>query len=384
MYDVIVAGAGPAGSSCARECAKHGFNTLLIDKDRFPRSKPCGGAVSEQALSYLDFTLPQDIIERECYGARLHFKGRKLEVRKDYRLAALVSRERFDTFLVKKARDAGVHILEGEKVITLKSSQDHMDVITDNAAFRARYVVGADGVNSVVAKHVRPPFSKKEKLFAIVSRVPALKGGPGRRLEGIIDVHFGVVPVGYGWVFPHNDYFSIGVGGLGTEFHNPRKTLLEFGNQLGFAIDESQGHFIPIGGIRRKLTAHRVLLAGDAAGFVDPFIGEGIAYAIRSGKLAAQSIVSCLDQKDLSCVHLSSYEQACENTIVKDFRHVWKLTRAVHKFPDLFLRPFVCDERILQQYLEVPSCRSHYRKFLFWFLGRFPFSMFTSYSRRFK
>jgi len=384
MYDVIVAGAGPAGSSCARECARQGFNTLLIDKDRFPRSKPCGGAVSEQALSYLDFTLPQDIIDKECYGARLHFKGRNLEVRKDYRLAVLVSRERFDTLLVKKAREAGVHILEGEKVVALKTNQDHVDVITNDATFRTRYVVGADGVNSVVAKHVRPPFSKKEKLFAIVSKVQAPKGETDRRFDGIIDIHFGPVPVGYGWVFPHNDYFSVGVGGLGPEFNHPRRTLLEFGSQFGFAIGESQGHFIPVGGIRRKLTAHRVLLVGDAAGFVDPFIGEGIAYAIRSGKLAAQSIAGCLSQKDLSCDHLSSYERACENTIVKDFRHVWKLTRAVHKFPDLFLRPFVCDERILQKYLEVPSCRGHYRKFLFWLLVMFPFSMFTSYSGRFK
>lgn len=384
MYDVIVAGAGPAGSSCARECARQGFNTLLIDKDRFPRSKPCGGAVSEQALSYLDFALPDDIIEKECYGARLYFKGRNLEVRKDYRLAVLVSRERFDTFLVKKAREAGAHTLEGERVINLKSNQDHVDVITNNAVFRTRFVVGADGVNSVVAKHVRPPFSKKEKLFAIVSKVQTPKGETDRRLEGIIDIYFGLIPLGYGWVFPHGGYFSVGVGGLATEFRNPKQTLLDFGNQLGFAIGESQGHFIPIGGMRRKLTSHRVLLAGDAAGFVDPFIGEGIAYAIRSGKLAAQSIVNCLSRKDLSCVHLSSYEQACENTIVKDFRHVWKLTRAVHKFPDLFLRPFVCDERILQKYLEVPSCRIHYRKFLFWLLTWFPSSIFTSYARRFK
>ncbi|HAR45089.1 MAG TPA: geranylgeranyl reductase, partial [Nitrospiraceae bacterium] len=71
MYDVIVAGAGPAGSTCARLCAKQGLRTLLLDKDRFPRSKTCAGAVSEQALMYLDFPLPHWVIERECFGARL-------------------------------------------------------------------------------------------------------------------------------------------------------------------------------------------------------------------------------------------------------------------------------------------------------------------------
>src|SRR3990172_813303 len=103
MFDVIIAGAGPAGSTCARECAREGLKTLLLDKDSFPRSKPCGGAVSRRALSLLDFTLPDHIIEKECYGARVHYDGRSIEAHSNDRIAVLVSRERFDTFLADKA-----------------------------------------------------------------------------------------------------------------------------------------------------------------------------------------------------------------------------------------------------------------------------------------
>jgi flavin-dependent dehydrogenase len=103
MYGVIVVGGGPSGSACARECAKHRLKTLLVERHKLPRSKPCGGAVSEQALSYLDFPLPEEIIEKECFGVRVHFEEHTLEVRKNHRLAVLISREKLDSFLLGKA-----------------------------------------------------------------------------------------------------------------------------------------------------------------------------------------------------------------------------------------------------------------------------------------
>src|SRR5512136_540207 len=98
-YDVIIVGGGPAGSTCARACAKAGLRTLILELDVFPRAKPCGGALSERALACLDFALPPDIIERECFGARVHYGTHIVEVRKDRRIAVTVSREKFDHFL---------------------------------------------------------------------------------------------------------------------------------------------------------------------------------------------------------------------------------------------------------------------------------------------
>ncbi|MEW6054831.1 MAG: geranylgeranyl reductase family protein [Nitrospirota bacterium] len=384
IYDVIVVGGGPAGSSCATVCAHQGMKTLLIDRDTFPRSKPCGGAISEQALSYLDFVLPEEIIEKECYGARIHFKGYHVEVRKDYRLAVLVSREKFDNFLLVKTLETGAHILQGQKVIGLRIYRDHVDVTTENESFRASYVVGADGVNSYIATHVRPPLQNKEKLFAIVSEIQAPNEVIDRRLDRIIDIYFGLVPLGYGWVFPHSNYYSLGVGGRATEFQHPRKVLSDFGESVGLTITSSQGHFIPIGGIRRKMAIHRILLVGDAAGLADPFIGEGIAYAIRSGKLAALTIADSLKKGILPDKATAAYESACKQFIVREISFSWKMTKIIYQFPDLFLRLFASDKRILQKYLEIPSCRIHYRNFLLWLITRLPlYSCAIRLQRRF-
>ncbi|MBE9540978.1 MAG: FAD-dependent oxidoreductase, partial [Proteobacteria bacterium] len=87
MYDLIIIGGGPSGSAAGRIAGKKGLKTLLIEKEIFPRYKPCGGALSEHAMSYLDFEIPESMIERDIFGARVHFKGQVVEQHKDSRIA---------------------------------------------------------------------------------------------------------------------------------------------------------------------------------------------------------------------------------------------------------------------------------------------------------
>ena len=96
MYDLIVAGGGPAGSTAARAAALQGLDILILEKETFPRYKPCGGALSSKAASLLDFPLPSDICERTITGARVHFRDRVLEKHKGYNLTTLIDRSRFD------------------------------------------------------------------------------------------------------------------------------------------------------------------------------------------------------------------------------------------------------------------------------------------------
>ena len=213
-YDVIIAGAGPAGSTCARVCSKAGLTTLLLERDTFPRPKPCGGAVSERAIVRLGLPLPPDIIERECFGARIHFQEHRIEIRKDYRIAVMVSRERFDHYLADRAADAGAVIRQGEPLQEMSVSKDRVEVRTERERYEARCVVGADGANSVVGRTVRPLFARDEIAAALVCAVPAGDRQIDDRLRGLLDMHFGVAPMGYGWVFPHRGYYGVGVMGL--------------------------------------------------------------------------------------------------------------------------------------------------------------------------
>jgi geranylgeranyl reductase family protein len=379
MYDVIIAGAGPAGSTCARECARQGLTTLLLDKDPFPRSKPCGGAVSHRALSLLDFSLPEHIIEKECYGARVHYGGRTIEAHREYRIAVLVSRERFDAYLADKAVESKARFVPGEKVVSVQEAGDWVTVVSEKATYQSRFLIGADGIHSRVAHAVRRPFGKPEMALALVSRVPADDAEMDRRQNRTLDMYFGIAPQGYGWLFPHRGYYSLGMMGLASTIKDPKGILAVFAHGLGMDFPDVQGHYIPLGGIKRTVASNRILLVGDAAGFADPFQGEGIAYAILSGKLAARVIIDSIRDKHNPPSAAVRYRRECEQRIRKNLLVALRMAKLLDRYPDLLLRIFFDQPRALERYLDVVGGRIDYRFFQRWLLLRTPWYLLSSF-----
>ncbi len=368
-YDVIIAGAGPAGSTCARMCAKAGLRTLLLERETFPRSKPCGGALSERALSHLGLSLPADLIERECFGVRVHYGKHTVEVRKDLRIAVMVDRKKFDQYLAQQAVDAGAILHEGEPAQVITSHRDRVEVRTDSGLYEARCLVGADGANSVVGRTVRPMFGRDEISAALVGRSPADDREIDARLGGMLDMYFGVAPMGYGWVFPHKGYYTMGVLGQASEFNSPLKVFNEFTAARGMGVDRPHGHTVPWGGFPRTVVGKRVLLAGDAAGFADPFHGEGMASAVLSGRLAGQAIVDGLGGKKDP---LTWYAAECDRLIVHEMRIALQMARVMENYPRLFLTIFFSDTKALDKYLDIATGKTDYRHFRRWLLARLP------------
>jgi len=368
-HDVIIAGAGPAGSTCARICAQAGLRTLLLDRDTFPRPKPCGGALSERALSHLGLTLPADLIERECFGVRVHYGKHTIEARKDSRIAVMIDREKFDHYLVRQAVDAGAILHEGEPFQQAAMHGDRVEVRTNIGRYEARCVVGADGANSVVGRLVRPAFGRDEIAVALVGKPPVDDREIGARLDGLLDLYFGAAPRGYGWVFPHKGYCSVGVLGQASEFDAPPKVFSAFAASREMAVARPQGHTIPWGGFPRKVSGRRVLLVGDAAGFADPFHGEGMAAAILSGKLAGQSVADGIGGKKDP---LTWYAAECERLIVGEMRIALQMARLLENYPKLFLSVFFSDRTALDKYLDIAAGRSDYRQFRRWLLKKLP------------
>jgi geranylgeranyl reductase family protein len=382
MYDVIIAGAGPAGSTCARECAREGLKTLLLDKDPFPRSKPCAGAVSQYAVSLLDFTLPEHIIEKECFGARVHYGGRSIEVQSKYRIAVLVSRERFDAFLADKAVESKAQFVTGEKVVAVQESDDGVTVVSEQASYQSRFLIGADGIHSRVALALRRPLPKSEMALALVSHVPADDDVIDRRQSGTLDMHFGIAPQGYGWLFPHRGYYSLGMMGLASTIEDPQKVLSDFARALGMDLAAVQGHFIPLGGIKRKVASNRILLVGDAAGFADPFLGEGIAHAIHSGKLAARAIIDSIRARRSPATATARYRRESEQRIRKNLLVALRMTKLIDKHPDLFLRIFFDHQRTLERYMDITGGRIDYRSFQLQLLALIPWYLLSGFVSR--
>jgi geranylgeranyl reductase family protein len=368
-FDVIIAGAGPAGSTCAGACAAAGLRTLLLEREAFPRPKPCGGALSERGLSHLGFPLPPELIERECFGARVHYGTHTVDVRKDCRIAVIVDREQFDAYLAERAVEAGAVLRQEEPALDIIAGTDLVEVRTSKGQYQARCLVGADGANSVVGRTLRPLFPRDEIFAALVGTFPADDQEITARAGGSLELYFGVAPMGYGWVFPHKGRYSVGVLGQAVEFDAPQKVFNSFSLSVGMPVDRPRGHTIPMGGMQRAVIGRRTLLAGDAAGFADPFHGEGMANAFLSGKLAAKAVVEGIGGKKDS---LTWYQRECDRLIVREMGIALTMARMLVRYPRLSHSIFFSDTEALDKYLDIPAGRIGYAQFRKWLLKRVP------------
>lgn len=371
--DFAVIGGGPAGASAARRLARRGASVLVFERQRMPRAKPCGGGLSERAMSYLDFAVPDALIDAQVFGARVHFGGASTEVRLDRRVAALVTRSRFDHFLLRKAEECGARTVWAE-VRSIERQDGRVALATAEGEFTAGCAIVCEGANRRLSRTVRPPDGPAEQGFCLEADVPVAWPDRHADLADILDVHFGFVGRGYGWLFHHGSYYSIGVGDLCSRLRDPlgafRRFAAEQGVDLGGA--RPRGHYVPCGGIRRALSADRVLLAGDAGGWVDPFLGEGLAYAIRSGQLAAEAALEGFARGDLSRRGLASFERRCREEFGRDLEAALTLSRIACRWPGLFIRALAAEEETLAKYLRVELGEVSYREFLWWLLRRGP------------
>ncbi len=371
MLDLIVVGAGTAGSSAARLAGALGLDTLLIDKQNFPRYKACGGAVTEQALSYLGFGLPSELCEATIFAARVHYRGRFIEARSDSPITTMVSRDAFDAHLLEKARETGVSVSLGERVLDIEEDEA-VEVITDQGTYRAALMIVAEGAQGTLKHRVRRRDRRNEYGVCVVTEVPYGKETAPRFSQDTIDIHFGVGGMGYGWVFPHGRYYSVGLGGLASSLRRPREALVEFLRVSGFdGRQRLKGHVIPVGGMRRTVGRGRVLLAGDAAGFMDSFTGEGIAYAIRSGQIAVEAISRAFSQGDQQGLP-RDYETTCQKEFGSNLRYSLLLARLMHRFPGVFFRLLAGNQEVIDSFAKVATGQWTYRRYLRWFLPRLP------------
>jgi len=372
MYDLIIVGGGPSGASAGRVAGNAGISTLLLEKENFPRYKPCGGALSPYALSSLDFELPESVVERDISKVRVHFRELCLERQRDYRLALLVSRKAFDNLLLDKARETGIEVHCGEKVLDCEEGEEWVEVRTSQNNYLAKFVLIAEGSEGILKYKVRPQRARRTEYdLALVSEIPEEDEVIRNRFPGMVDIHFGIASGGYGWIFPHAEYYSVGVVGTAEHLKHPKKVMQDFLQANGF-FGEFQvcSHIIPVGGIKRKTVSSRILLSGDAAGFVDAFIGEGIAYAIRSGQLAA-GIVADLVLYNRKLSDLKEYESRCGQEFGNFLVSSLKLEKVMHRFPETSFKLALSREEILDKYLdEVVINRSH-KDYVRWLLLNF-------------
>ncbi|HHP51286.1 MAG TPA: geranylgeranyl reductase family protein [Moorella mulderi] len=289
-YDVIICGAGPAGSTCARFLAGQGAEVLLLDKAVFPRPKICGGGLTRGAVKELPPGW-EGLKEGEIRHLVFLFKNEEpVEITFTQPVVYTVSRTLLDHWLLEQALEAGAKLREGFRVLGIEEDSKGTRVWGPKGeSLRARYVVGADGAHSVVRRHLDLSI---ERGFCLNLEVPKPQVFSGEKIY----FTYGYL-LGYGWIFPRGAHLSVGMGAFFNCKVNFKPYLEKFCRKVGIDLPSIpwQGaclSFLPEGEVR--LHTDRVLLIGEAAGLVDPFTGEGISHALRSARWAAGILMKAL------------------------------------------------------------------------------------------
>src|SRR5213593_2719148 len=364
MHDAIVVGMGPAGSSAATELAQAGLSVLGLEGKPMPRYKVCGGALSARTDQLLEPDY-HSVVEETIHRVRFQFAGAEaFEISSQEPMAYMVMRDRFDAYLCGKAREAGAEVHDNERVVKVHECADRVEVETNRERYQAKVVVGADGATSVVARALCAG-RRGRVLGALEGEVP-WNGASSCLAAGTIVLDLGVVAGGYGWVFPKERRLSVGVAGLQGRHHNPRSAYQEFVRTEsaldGLIVPNGLGHPIPLYGGKaaeqHPLTTSRSLLVGDAAHLVDPVLGEGIYYAVLSGRLAARTTVDYL--KGLT-PDLRAYDAQVAKEFYSEFRTAARMAWALYTFPRLVHEALSRRPDVLHLYADILKGRTTYK-----------------------
>ena len=311
-FDVVVVGGGPAGATAADDLARGGAKVLLLD--RAGRIKPCGGAIPPRLMR--DFEIPESLLVARATAARMVAPSdRRVDIPIDNGYVGMVDRERFDEWLRARAAQHGACRQSGCFVRLERDEQGQAIVVfrlrdpvhggNESEALhrvRARAVIGADGARSELARQTIAGAERGRFVFAYheILRTPehVPDGYEGSRCE----VHYcgSLSPDFYGWVFPHGATVSVGSGSADRGF-SLRAAVGELRRRSALAGAETlrrEGAPIPMTPLPRWDNGRDVLLAGDAAGVVAPASGEGIYYAMASGRMAADAVRELLRSGD--------------------------------------------------------------------------------------
>lgn len=299
MFDVAIVGSGPGGASCAAFCANAGLRTVLLERETFPREKVCGDCLNPSCTPVLQRLGLAERIRTLTHGRldRVDFiaiGGHTVSVPLPARAEIAVKRSLLDQLLMTRAAEAGAEIRQGATVTALtapKSPNDTWQILAGTDALQARMLVAADGRNSTIARLLGLlPRILKDRV-ALQTHLPLPKNFGAR-----IVLQF--LPDGYSGQAP------IGDRQLNLCLVGKPKTLPALRvwaqKEFGLTSDHLWHTITPLRRAALPATSHRLFLVGDAARVVEPFTGEGIYYALRSGELAAAAIQSFHESGDLA------------------------------------------------------------------------------------
>ncbi|HEX8460839.1 MAG TPA: geranylgeranyl reductase family protein, partial [Segetibacter sp.] len=355
--------------------AESGLSVALLDKATFPRDKTCGDALSVDVINQLPLLSDKLLPEFELMQNKIASFGVKIFspdhnhidipfIYKNEKSCGFISpRMSFDNLLFQHIKNyPNISVFENCNVTRVEVENDKVAVQSNQGNFAGEIIVGADGAHSIVSKFLGDIKVEKEHYSAGL-RV-YYENVASFHQENYIELHFfkEILP-GYLWIFPLADNkANVGIGMLSSTVSKKKINLKETLTNLlkthphlierfkdAKPMETIKGYGLPLGSTKRNLSGERFLLAGDAAALIDPFSGEGIANAIRSGRVAAEHIIQCFQEKNFSASFNKRYDKEIYRRMWKEFK-ISRTLQNVVRYPFLF--NFVIKKARQSKYLQ--------------------------------
>ncbi len=311
VFDVVVIGGGPSGSTAAHDLVQQGWRVLLLDRQG--RTKPCGGAIPPRLIQ--DFHIPDHLLVAKVRCARMVSpKSKMVDIPIDDGFVGMVDRDVFDEWLRSRAAQAGATRARGRFERLERDAQGRLQVVyaalgphgsENEIRVQTRLVIGADGARSEVARQAIEGADRTRYVFAYHEILQTSKSWAGHDPDRC-DVYYQgpVSPDFYGWIFPHGNTMSVGTGSAdkGFSLRTGVARLREVAGLTDSTVLRREGAPIPLKPLPRWDNGRDVVLAGDAAGVVAPASGEGIYYAMACARIVAESVNECLRDHKPACL----------------------------------------------------------------------------------
>jgi len=330
VFDVAIIGSGPAGASAAFELAKNGISTVIIEKETLLRYKTCGGGFAYRGRRKMPFDV-SSVVEKEFFRVDAFFEKIGVHVVSERKepIISMVMRDDFDNFLVEKAKEHGIRLLENHKLKNI-TFEDNITLHTTQGDVKTKFVIAADGALSTSAKLTG--WEETRLLIPALEYEVEVHPEDFERLSKSVRLDFDAIPMGYGWCFPKKNHLSIGLASfrrVKVDFKKLYRDYME--NILGITEvinEEMHGFQIPVTPRTDGCVRKGVFLVGDAAGFADPLTAEGISNAIFSGIMAAEAIVeSELDQQ----IAEENYNTKLNETLIPELKTGVRLSKLFYE-----------------------------------------------------
>jgi len=332
MFDCIIVGGGPAGSSAAYHLAKAGREVLILEKAALPRYRPCSGAVSPSVADWFDFDFSPAIdgkVRRVRYTWKL---GDAIDAELETDPIWTVRRDVFDQFLIDQAVAKGAQLKDRMGVTGIEFLGDRWQVRVADEVFTAQYLIAADGPMGPMADWLG--FRSHRTRESGVLEVPV--ASPIE--NGAFSFEFGLVKNGCVWSFPKEQGYSMGISSfIGGSLKDVETPLRQYVSDFDVTFDQGKlyTHPLKLWDGNHKLHFQQALIVGEAAAIVDPLTAEGIRPALYSGMKAAEAISQALDGVPGA---LAGYTQTIHESWGADMQWAQRIAGVFFRMPKIGYR----------------------------------------------